>query len=248
MREVRSDLHIHTLLSACAEVEMIPPLIVEEALSKGLDLIAVTDHNTIGNARSVIQAAEKTDLTVLPGMELQTREEVELLCLFDTVDQAEVWQTRVDGWLLPLENDPERFGPQYLVDHDGDFIAEEPRLLQAPTSVGLEEAVRQVRALGGLAILAHIDRSYHGLMPVLGIWPEDLAADAAEVSSNLRPSEARRRFASLPADLPLVSFSDAHWLAWMAKVITIFKLSGAPTIAELRAALRGTDGRSTTVP
>jgi len=64
----------------------------------------------------------------------------------------------------------------------------------------------------------------------------------------LRPSEARRRFASLPADLPLVSFSDAHWLAWMAKVITIFKLSGAPTIAELRAALRGTDGRSTTVP
>jgi len=248
MYEIRADLHIHTLLSACAEVEMIPPLIVEEALYKGLDLIAITDHNTIGNAGAVMEAAKGTSLTILPGMELQTREEVDLLCIFGTVQIAQAWQARVDGWLLPLENDSERFGPQYLVDGDGDFIAEEPRLLQAPTSVGLEEAAQQIHKLGGLAIPAHIDRDHQGLMPVLGLWPEDLAVDAAEVSPNLRPSEARRRFSSLPVDLSIVSFSDAHWLEWMGKAITIFELDGDLTINSLRDALWGQRGCRAYVP
>mgnify|MGYP001029270144 CR=1 FL=1 len=248
MHEVRADLHIHTLLSACAEVEMTPPLIVAEALYKGLDVIAITDHNTIGNAIAVIEAAKGTHLTVLPGMELQTREEVDLLCIFDTLGVAEAWQELVDGWLLPLENDAERFGPQFIVDLEGDFIAEDPRMLQAPATVGLEEAARHVRDIGGLAIPAHIDRQSQGLMSMLGLWPADLEADAAEVSPNMRPSEARRRFHSLPEDLPLVSFSDAHWLDWMGKVITIFELSLDPTIDELRQALLSRNGRRVYVP
>ncbi|HHE71657.1 MAG TPA: PHP domain-containing protein, partial [Chloroflexi bacterium] len=86
MRAYRADLHIHTVLSACAEVEMIPPLIVAEALRKGLDILAITDHNATANAPAVRQAAEGTPLTVLLGMELQTREEVDVLCLFEAPD------------------------------------------------------------------------------------------------------------------------------------------------------------------
>ncbi len=248
MRVYRADLHIHTVLSACAEVEMIPPLIVEEALYKGLNVIAITDHNATGNALAVMRAAEGTGLTVLPGMELQTREEVDLLCIFDTADAIEGWQRVVDGWILPLENDPERFGPQYIVDAEGDLVAEEPRLLQAPTTVGLEEAARRVRELGGLAIPAHIDRPSNGLLAVLGIWPPELDVEAAEVSYNVRPSQARREFRSLPENVSLISNSDAHWLEWIAKVITIFELEGVPTVFELRQALLEREGRSASVP
>jgi hypothetical protein len=227
---------------------MIPPLIVEEALYKGLDVIAITDHNASGNAAAVIAAAESTPLTVLPGMELQTREEVDLLCIFGDLQAAEAWQQMVDGWIPPLKNDPARFGSQYLVDGNGDFVGEESRLLQGPTTMGLEEAARLVREMGGLAVPAHIDRLSNGLIAMLGIWPPDLVADAAEVSYHLRPSEARRRFPHLPASLPLISSSDAHWLEWIGKVMTIFELDAAPTLEELRRALQGQGGRRAFVP
>lgn len=227
---------------------MIPPLIVEEALYKGLDVIAITDHNASGNAAAVMAAAEATDLTVLPGMELQTREEVDLLCIFGDLHAIEAWQDMVDGWIPPLKNDPEHFGPQYLVDRDGNFKSEESRLLQGPTTIGLEDAARLVRQLGGLAVPAHIDRPSNGLIAMLGIWPPELEADAAEVSPNLRPSQARHQFRSLPPSLPLISNSDAHWLDWIGKVMTIFEVEGSPTLNELRCALQGQEGRRAYVP
>ncbi len=247
MRIVRADLHLHTVLSACAEVEMLPPLIVDVALQRGLDLIAVTDHNATANAASVIAAAEGTGLHVLPGMELQTQEEVDLLCLFDTLEQAARWQAQVDACLAPLPNDVERFGPQYLVDAKGDFVAEDERMRQIPAQIGLEAAIVAVQRLGGLAIPAHIDRRVKGLMGVLGLWPPGLAADAAEVSPNLRPSQARQRYRFLPADVPLITSSDAHFLDGIGLVMTEFTVA-APSVTELRLALRGLEGRSFRVP
>lgn len=247
MREYRADLHLHTLLSACAEVEMIPPLIVETALQRGLDLLAVTDHNATGNAWAVMAAAQGTGLTVLPGMELQTREEVDLLCLFETLAQAEAWQAQVDEALWPLKNDADHFGPQFLVDAAGDFVAEEERLLQGPTRLGLAEAARAVRAVGGLAIPAHIERPHAGLLGVLGLWPLDLEADAAELSPNLRPRGALARYPFL-APIPLITGSDAHMLDFIGQVVTVFVLAGPPTLAELRLALQGQEGRRFYVP
>ncbi len=247
MRVYRADLHLHTVLSACAEVEMLPPLIVAVALQRGLDLIAVTDHNATGNASAVMAAAAGTPLHVLPGMELQTREEVDVLCLFDTLDQAAAWQALVDARLPAVENDVERFGPQYLVDAEGDFVAEDTQMRQIPAAISLEEALVEVARLGGLAIPAHIDRRVKGLLGVLGLWPPGLQAEAAEVSPNLRPSQARQKYRFLPADLPLMTASDAHFLDGIGQVLTEFTLA-APAIAELRLALRGIEGRSFRVP
>jgi 3',5'-nucleoside bisphosphate phosphatase len=254
MRAYRADLHVHTVLSACAEIEMIPPLIVEEALLKGLDIIAITDHNATSNAMAVREAAagsrasDGTELVVLLGMELQTREEVDLLCIFDTPEALAAWQAIVDGQLMPLPNDPERFGPQYIVDYEGNLVGEEQRLLQAPTLIGLEAAARQVRALGGLTIPAHIDRPHNGLMAMLGLWPPDLAADAAEVSSNMRPSQARQAYPSVPNHITLISNSDAHWLDWIGHVMTIFELDGVPSVTSLRRALQDQDRHRAYVP
>ena len=210
MREYQADLHLHTLLSTCAEVEMLPPLIVEEARRKGLGVIAVTDHNATGNVASVMEAARGSGLGVLPGMELLTREEVDVLCVFDTLEQAQAWQAQVDGWLLPLENDVDAFGPQFLVDAEGEFAAEDTVMRKSPAMVGLEEAALRVHALGGMVIPAHIERTGYGLMHVLGVWPPDLEADALEVSHNIRPNQARQRYPSLP-DLPIITNSDAHF-------------------------------------
>lgn len=246
-REYHVDLHIHTVLSACAEVEMIPPLIVEEALQKGLHVIAITDHNATGNVTAVMEAAAGTGLIVLPGMELLTQEEVDVLCIFDTAEQAQAWQTQVDGWLLPLDNDAERFGPQFLVDAGGDFVAEDTRMRKAPAKVGIEEAARAVHALGGLVIPAHVERDVYGLLYVLGFWPPDLEADAAEVSHNLRPSQAYAQYLSLK-NVPIISNSDAHFLDWIGHTRTVFRLEDAPSVATLRAALRQGAGQGFYVP
>ena len=123
---------------------MIPPLIVQEALDRNIRLIAITDHNATGNIKAVMEAAQGTDLTVLPGMELQTREEVHLLCLFDRLEQAEEWQKVVDSFLPQRSNNPEFFGEQFIVDASGDFIRREERLLIVSVDIGLDEAVSQV--------------------------------------------------------------------------------------------------------
>ena len=88
LRSLWVDLHVHTVISPCAEVEMIPPLIVGRARELGLGAIAITDHNTAENVGAVQRAARDTGLVVLAGMEVQTREEAHILCLFDRLEQA----------------------------------------------------------------------------------------------------------------------------------------------------------------
>src|SRR5512141_848639 len=125
MKQFRADLHVHTVLSPCADVEMIPPLIVQRALENNIDLIAITDHNASANVRAVQKAAGSTDLIVLAGMEVQSREDVHLLTLFETLDALEAWQEQVDNALPNLPNDPDYFGEQFIVDETGEFIRSE---------------------------------------------------------------------------------------------------------------------------
>ena len=120
---------------------MIPPLIVQEALARGINLIAITDHNSSANVGAVQQAARGTSLTILPGMELQTREEVHVLCLFDTLAQLGDWQAVVDSHLPPLQNNIEYFGEQFVVDETGEFLRRETQLLLTSANLSLEEKV-----------------------------------------------------------------------------------------------------------
>jgi PHP domain-containing protein len=244
LRAYVADLHVHTLLSPCAAVEMIPPLIVRQALARGLDLIAITDHNATANAGAVQRAAAGTRLTVLPGMELQTSEEVHLLCLFDTLAQVSDWQEEVDARMSPSENVPEFFGEQFVVDETGGFLRRETRLLTGSVRIRLEEAVGEVVRLGGLVIPAHIDRPAYSLSAILGFPPPDLLVDAMEISPHTTPAAVRGRFPWL-ADYPLVQGGDVHHLEDFAAT-TVFSLA-ALTIGEIRLALHSRDARSCTI-
>jgi hypothetical protein len=239
-----AELHVHTVLSPCAEVEMIPPLIVQEALENGIDLIAITDHNASANVGAVQRAAAGTALTVLPGMELQTREEVHLLCLFDTLEQVESWQALVDTRMPDVENNIGLFGEQFVVDETGEFIRRETRLLATSANLSLEEALEGVSRLNGIAIPAHVDRKAFSLIANLGFVPADVPIDALEISKHLSPAEARQKFPQI-GDLPLIQGGDVHHLSEFMGA-NVFKLA-APTIIELTRAFLNEGGRSLVV-
>jgi hypothetical protein len=236
-----ADLHVHTVLSPCAEVEMIPPLIVEEALVRQINLIAITDHNASANVGAVQKAAAGSGLAVLPGMELQTREEVHLLCLFETLEQLEAWQEVVNARLPAIENNADYFGEQFVVDETGAFIRRESQLLLTSADLSLKEAVEGIWGLGGLAIPAHVDRPAFSLLANLGFVPVNIPFEALEISRRLSPDQARQRFPHLRR-FPLVQNGDAHRLAEFLG--TTFCQLARPTITELRLALRNEQGRS----
>ncbi len=241
MQTLRVELHVHTVLSPCAEVEMIPPLIVQEALDRGISLIAITDHNASANIAAVQKAAQATALTVLPGMELQTQEEVHVLCLFETLTTLLAWQTIVDQHLPAVQNNPDFFGEQFVVDATGDFIRREDRLLLTSSAITIDQAFQQVHALGGLVIPAHVDRKAFGLLANLGFVSPSWPVEALEISRHLPPAEAAQRHPQL-AGYPIIQSGDVHRLDEFLGV-NEFTIE-APTLAELRLALRKEAGRS----
>jgi 3',5'-nucleoside bisphosphate phosphatase len=243
LRVYRAELHVHTVLSPCAEVEMIPPLIVSEAGQRGIDIIAITDHNSSANVLAVQKAAANR-LIVLPGMELQTREEVHILCLFDTIEQILAWQHIVDRHLPALENNIEAFGEQFVVDETGDFVRREPRMLLTSTDLSFKEAVDGVHDLGGLAIPAHVDRKAFSLISNLGFVPADTLLFALEVSRHLFPEAARAKYPQI-RKYPLIQSGDVHRLDEYLGV-NYFELA-EPSIREIKLALTGLAGRSLTL-
>ncbi len=222
---------------------MIPPLIVETAREKGIDLIAITDHNSSSNVEAVQNAAVNSGITVLPGMELQTREEVHVLCLFDTLEQLAALQLIVDRHMPALENDTAHFGEQFIVDETGDFIRSEDCLLITSTDLSIERVFEDVRIIGGLTIPAHVDRKSFGLIANLGLLPSDLYIEALEISRHLEVREALLKFPQLRG-YPLIQSGDVHYLNEFLGVnwLTI----EAPTISEIRLALHSQDRRKLT--
>lgn len=240
MKTFRADLHVHTVLSPCAEVEMIPPLIVREALEQKIDIIAVTDHNASANVPAVQKAADGTGLTVLPGMEVQSREDVHLLCLFASLPDLETWQREVDLSLPDTKNNVDLFGEQYVIDESGEFIRSEERMLLTSTRFSIDEIFTRVKQLGGLVIPAHVDRTSFGLFPTLGFLSEDWDITALEISRHTTPDELHKQYPSSIGH-PLIQSGDVHRLNEFLGT-TLFEIT-TPTLSEIRMAFIGENGR-----
>jgi PHP family Zn ribbon phosphoesterase len=240
LRFFTADLHVHTVLSACAEMEMLPEFILERAQELGLNLIAATDHNSAENAAAMMTAAKGTGITVLPGMEVQTREEVHLLCLFDTLEQATYWQELVYAHLPHLKNREQVFGMQVVLNVDGEAVGTNDRLLATSTGFSVEEVVQRVHGVNGLCVPAHVDRPAYSIIANLGFIPPELRIRGVEISHLVGPKEARARFPQLE-HYSLVADGDAHRLKEMARRTTI-KMA-EPTVAELALALAGVGDR-----
>jgi len=225
------DLHVHTCLSPCADNAMVPTRIVEQALEAGLAAIGICDHNSAGNVAAVQEAAGGRPLRVLGGMEVTTSEEAHILALFDELEALRILeklvQAGLEGW-----NDPEAWGEQILVDARDQPVGLEERLLAGASALSAERTVREIQALGGLAIASHVDRPAFSLAQQLGFIPPELPLDAVELSFHFRGDPAPFR----AFGFPLVRFSDAHFPEEIGRSRTVFQLE-EPSVTELRRAL-----------
>ena len=181
MIELFSDLHIHSCLSPCGSDDMTPANICGMAAVKGLQMIAVTDHNTARNLPAVKACCDAYGLLHIPGMEITTKEEVHLLGYFETVDQALDFSEFLRQHMPKQKNRPQFFGNQLVMDEDDNVIAEEDELLIGASDLRLAELVKIIRERGGVPVPAHINRGSNGLLVNLGFMPEDLSFTAVEV-------------------------------------------------------------------
>ncbi len=206
------DFHIHSALSPCADEDMTPNNIVNMARLKGLSMIAVTDHNSCGNLRAVMQVAANDPL-VLPGIEIETAEEVHILGYFPSLEQAEAMEKVVKEHLPFIPNRPEIFGRQLYMDADDTVTGEEEGLLVTATTLGVADVFSVVQNLGGVAVPAHIDRGSYSILSNLGFLPPELAIRTVEITAKNR-ARLEERYKSLT----ILTSSDAHYLGDIAEM------------------------------
>jgi predicted metal-dependent phosphoesterase TrpH len=238
LRTLKADLHVHTCLSPCADLEMSPKAIAEQARIREIDILGICDHNSAENVAALVKAAETYKISVLPGLEITSQEEVHVLALFDELEPALKLQEIVYK-NLPGENDEDAFGMQVVVNAEGEVLRFSNKLLIGASTLTVEEVTETIHSLNGLAIASHIDREGFSLIGQLGFVPEHLRLDAMEISPGIGYKEALAKF---NPHLPVTCSSDAHFLRDIGAGFTSFRIEG-PTTKEIRKALLGKDGR-----
>lgn len=187
MKRYAFDLHMHSCLSPCGGDDNTPANLAGMCALAGLDIAALTDHNATGNCAAFCKAAAEYGLLALPGMELTTREEVHVVCLFETLEGAADFGAYVRDRLPDTPNDPALFGPQVLMDAGDGVLGEETAFLAGAADIGIYDVSGLVTGYGGLALPAHIDRPSFALLSNLGLWDSDMGFPLAEVSKNCPP-------------------------------------------------------------
>lgn len=212
--KITCDLHIHSALSPCALEDMSPNNIVNMALLEELTAIAVTDHNSCDNAAAVMKVAAGTGLVVIPGMEVQTREEVHVVTLFPNLDAAYAMQQYVYDTLPSMKVPAKILSKQLLMDEEDEVVGQLERLLGFSCGLSIEETVDLARKCGGLAFPAHIDRKSCSVISNLGFIPEDLSVTTLEVSMYSDMREYEEKY----PQYRIVTDSDAHELGHIGMV------------------------------
>jgi len=219
---------------------MRPRALVNQAKARGLDMIAICDHNSAENTAAFISAGDAGGLKVLPGMEVTSKEEIHLIALFDAQENCAALQNLIYQ-NLPGENVEEVFGPQTVVNERDEAVGVNRRMLIGATLLPFEQIVSVIHSLEGVAIASHIDRQAFSLVGQLGFIPEGIPLDGLEISPRTSKEEAKSRFHSYQ-HYSFVWFSDAHCLEDIGKSTTPFLLKET-TSKEVKMALHGEEGR-----
>lgn len=221
--KVKCDLHLHSALSPCGDMDMTPNNIVNMAMLNGLDMIALTDHNSVGNVRAVMKCAQDKPLCVVAGLELETMEEAHFVCLFPTIEQAEQFIEFLEPYRMPIENRPDIFGEQAYMNAQDEIVWHEPHLLTTALGCSIYDAAPVVFDLGGVIVPAHVDKQAYSIISNLGMVPEDLGFTTVEISKNTTKEEAIKQFPYLES-YRLITDSDAHYLWDMYEEQNILEL------------------------
>ena len=220
------DLHLHSCLSPCGDDDNTPNNIAGMASLCGLNIIALTDHNTCKNCPAFFEAAKRYGIIPIAGMELTTAEDIHVVCLFEELENAMAFDGEIDKRRMKIENRTDIFGNQYILDGEDSIIGEEKYLLPNATSVSLEEDFRLVKSFGGISYPAHIDRQSNGIISVLGAFPETPDFNIIEINQKEKAPEYVKKYSL--EDKRVIISSDAHYLTDMRDKENYFELDDEP--------------------
>lgn len=237
------DLHIHSCLSPCAGNDNTPNNIAGMAVLAGLNIVALTDHNTAKNCPAFFKTAKQQGIIPVAGMELTTAEDIHAVCLFEELEDALAFDEFLQSRRTLIPNRTDIFGDQLIMNEKDEVTGTEPHFLSNATSVSIEEAPSLVRQYRGVCYPAHIDREANGVIATLGVFPETLDCSCAEVRDVEKLPELLEKFPVLKEKQIVVS-SDAHYLWDIRDKAACFELedepySGAKVRHELFKRLRG---------
>ena len=241
MNIYNADLHVHTVLSPCGDLEMSPKNIVRQAVLKKIDILGITDHNATYHTKLIYDLAKKEGIEVYFGCEICTEEEVHCLTFFESHVLCQTFQKFIDEHLSDVDNDPEQFGHQVVVDENENIIKQIDTLLISGLKASINDVEKEVHRLGGLFIPAHVDRPYTSIISQLGFVPPDLEIDAVEVSKRTRVNDFLAKN-SWVSKYTIIQNSDAHYPENIGDATTKLKMEST-AFEEFRKVLKNEDGR-----
>jgi predicted metal-dependent phosphoesterase TrpH len=221
----KADLHIHSVLSPCGDLNMSPSLIIDKAKEMGLNIIGISDHNSTNNCLAVKEVALENDILLLCGAEITTKEEIHCLAFVED-DKLTELQTYLDKHIGKQKNNIKFFGYQLVVDKDENVLDQEEKLLIQALDQTIYQVAEKIKELGGIFIPAHIDAHRNSIGSQLGFVPDDLHYDALEFVSQKDKRELIKRY-RFNSDDKIIYSSDAHYIHDIGKRHSEFDLEEA---------------------
>lgn len=203
------DFHIHSDLSPCADKDMTPNNIVNMAYIKGLNMIAITDHNSIENYRAIEKIAKELNIITIAGMEINTKEEVHILTYFRDYNSAKIVSDLIYDSLPEIYNKKDIFGEQNIYNENDEIVASLDKLLINSSKYSLKEIYEIIISHNGVIVPAHVNKKSNGILGVLGFFPADIDFDFIELSNS---TELNDRVKRLTDKYKKLVNSDAHML------------------------------------
>ena len=228
------DLHLHSCLSPCGDMDMTPNNLVNMAKLLGLDVIALTDHNTSLNCEAAMKVGDAVGVLVIPGMELTTAEDIHAVCLFPTLEKALAFSAYVDEHRIKVKNKARIYGRQVIMNEDDEEIGEIEHLLIPATFIGISEAYAKAKEFGGVCYPAHIDRDSLSILSVLGEIDPFCCFKTAELA-DITKLDALKAQHPILNDMHIVTCSDAHYLENMKDAQNTLELPALTREAVLAA-------------
>lgn len=213
---LKYDLHLHSCLSPCGDSDMTPYNLVNMAKLLGYDIIALTDHNSCLNCPAAVKAGKKAGITVIPGMELCTSEEIHTVCLFPELESALRFSDYVRTTMMYVKNDPEIFGEQLITDEADNVLGAEDILLTTSSGISIDDITAVVGSFGGAVFPAHLDRASYSVLSVLGFLYPEMGFNAAGFTHKAFIPQYEEKHPLL-RNMKKLKNSDAHYLENMVE-------------------------------
>lgn len=226
------DLHIHSCLSPCADNDMTPSNIAGMATIAGIQIMALTDHNTTKNCPAFFKAAKQQGIIPIAGMELTTAEDIHVVCLFEKLEQALEFGDEVHKHRMLIKNRIDIFGEQLIMDEEDNVIGTDEYLLSNATDISYDDVPELVKRFEGICYPAHIDRQTNGVIYTLGTLPETPRFNSVEFHDAEKIAEYKEKYPAINEKHLIIS-SDAHFLWDIRDANAYFELDDEPYSSEL---------------